>query len=146
PSLIVFIFQTYYVKDTDMTSIGSGSGGGNAPLNKGLRGITFGISTLMSLFITIMFVMVVLGGFVKIIVVNNTFTLDHFSCPSRWNFLTTSMVVCLLGCLLGSFLGFLQACLSVRKNIPGKKLMEFVGLFGVAVPGTVIGIGYVLIF
>src|SRR5690625_6960140 len=44
PSLIVFIFQTYDVKDTDMTSIGSGSGGGNAPLNKGLRGITFGIS------------------------------------------------------------------------------------------------------
>src|SRR5699024_9161627 len=34
----------------------------------------------------------------------------------------------------------------VRKNIPGKKLMEFVALFGVAVPGTVIGIGYVLIF
>src|SRR5699024_5898956 len=44
------------------------------------------------------------------------------------------------------FLGLLQAYLSVRKNIPGKKLMEFVALFGVAVPGTVIGIGYVLIF
>ena len=146
PSLIVFIFQTYYVKDTDMTSIGSGSGGGNAPLNKGLRGITFGISTLMSLFITIMFVMVVLGGFVKIIGVNNTFTLDHFSDPSGWNFITTSVIVSFLAALLASFLGLLQAYLSVRKNIPGKKLMEFVALFGVAVPGTVIGIGYVLIF
>jgi len=146
PSLIVFIFQTYYVKDTDMTSIGSGSGGGNAPLNKGLRGITFGISTLMSLFITTMFVMVVLGGFVKIIGVNNTFTLDHFSDPSGWNFITTSVIVSFLAALLASFLGLLQAYLSVRKNIPGKKLMEFVALFGVAVPGTVIGIGYVLIF
>ena len=146
PSLIVFIFQTYYVKDTDMTSIGSGSGGGNAPLNKGLRGFTFGISTLMSLFITIMFVMVVLGGFVKIIGVNNTFTLDHFSDPSGWNFITTSVIVSFLAALLASFLGLLQAYLSVRKNIPGKKLMEFVALFGVAVPGTVIGIGYVLIF
>lgn len=146
PSLIVFIFQTYYVKDTDMTSIGSGAGGGNAPLNKGLRGITFGISTLMSLFITTMFVMVVLGGFVKIIGVNNTFTLDHFSDPSGWNFITTSVIVSFLAALLASFLGLLQAYLSVRKNIPGKKLMEFVALFGVAVPGTVIGIGYVLIF
>lgn len=146
PSLIVFIFQTYYVKDTDMTSIGSGSGGGNAPLNKGLQGITFSISTLMSLFITTMFVMVVLGGFVKIIGVNNTLTLDHFSDPSGWNFITTSVIVSFLAALLASFLGMLQAYLSVRKNIPGKKLMEFVALFGVAVPGTVIGIGYVLIF
>src|SRR5690625_5662068 len=99
PSLIVFIFQTYYVKDTDMTSIGSGSGGGNAPLNNGLRGITFGISTLMSLFITTMFVMVVLGGFFKIIVVNNTFTLAYFSYTSVCIFLPMSMIVSFLASL-----------------------------------------------
>src|SRR5699024_801684 len=40
----------------------------------------------------------------------------------------------------------LQGYLTVRKNIPAKKLLEFTALFGVAVPGTVIGIGYVLIF
>src|SRR5699024_12451158 len=95
--------------------------------------------------ITTMFVMVVLGGFVKIISVNNTFTLDHFSDPSGWNFITTSVIVSFLAALLASFLGLLQAYLSVRKNIPVKKLMAFVALFGVAVPGTVIGIVYVLI-
>src|SRR5699024_7462182 len=73
PSLIVFIFQTYYVKVTDMTSIGSGSGGGNAPLNKGLRGITFGICTLMSFFIITMFVLIVFIVFVKFIVINYLF-------------------------------------------------------------------------
>src|SRR5690625_7694915 len=86
-----------------MTSIGSGSGGGNAPLNKGLRGITFGISTLMSLFITFMFVMVVLGGFVKIIGVNITFTFDHFSVPSGWNFITTSVFFSFFAALLYTF-------------------------------------------
>src|SRR5699024_7216321 len=85
PSLIVFIFQTSYVKDTDMSSIGSGSIGRDEQLNKGLRGITFGISTLMSLFFSTAFVMVVLGTFVKIIWVNNTFTVNHFSDPSGWN-------------------------------------------------------------
>src|SRR5699024_12702651 len=124
-------------KDTDMTSIGSGSGGGNAPLNKGLRGITFGISTLMSLFITIMFVMVVLGGFVKIIGVNNTFTLDHFSDPSGWNFITTSVIFSFLVALLSSFLGLLLAYLSVRTYIRGKKIMDFVSLLPRAVPVTV---------
>lgn len=146
PSIIVFLFQTYYIKDTDITSIDSSSGAGNLSLNKPLKAITFGISTLMALFITIMFLMVVLGAFVKIIGVNNTLTFDHFADPSGWNFIYTSVIVSFLGALLASFLGLLQGYLTVRKNIPAKKLLEFVALFGVAVPGTVIGIGYVLIF
>src|SRR5699024_9856367 len=86
------------------------------------------------------------GGFVKIIGVNNTFTLDHFSDPSGWNFITTSVIVSFLAALLASFFGLLQAYLSVRKNIAEKELIEFVALFCVAVPDTVICIGYVLIF
>ncbi|HLR58991.1 MAG TPA: iron ABC transporter permease [Pseudogracilibacillus sp.] len=146
PSIIVFLFQTYYVKDTDVTSIDSSSGAGNLSLNKPLKAVTFGISTLMALFITVMFLMVVLGAFVKIIGINNTLTFDHFSDPSGWNFIYTSVIVSFLGALLASFLGLLQGYLTVRKNIPAKKLLEFTALFGVAVPGTVIGIGYVLIF
>jgi len=146
PSLIVFLFQTYYVKDLDTTSIDSSAGTDNVPLNKRIQRFTFGISTLMVLFITTMFVMVVLGAFVKIIGINNTLTLDHFSDPSGWNFIYTSVIVSLFAALLASFLGLLQAYLTVRKNIPAKKFLEFIALFGVAVPGTVIGIGYVLIF
>ena len=146
PSLIVFLFQTYYMKDTDTTSIDSSAGTENAPLNKKLKGITFGISSIMVLFITVMFVMVVLGAFVQIIGVNNTFTLDHFSDPSGWEFIYISVIVSFFAAVLASFLGLLQGYLTVRKNIPAKKFLEFVALFGLAVPGTVMGIGYVLIF
>ena len=146
PSLIVFLFQTYYMKDTDTTSIDSSAGTENAPLNKKLKGITFGISSVMVLFITVMFVMVVLGAFVQIIGVNNTFTLDHFSDPSGWEFIYISVIVSFFAAVLASFLGLLQGYLTVRKNIPAKKFLEFVALFGLAVPGTVMGIGYVLIF
>jgi len=146
PSLIVFLFQTYYMKDTDTTSIDSSAGTENAPLNKKLKGITYGISSIMVLFITVMFVMVVLGAFVQIIGVNNTFTLDHFSDPSGWEFIYISVIVSFFAAVLASFLGLLQGYLTVRKNIPAKKFLEFVALFGLAVPGTVMGIGYVLIF
>ncbi|WP_246516718.1 hypothetical protein [Salicibibacter cibarius] len=115
-------------------------------MNKGLQGITFGVNTLMTLFIVIMFIMVVLGAFVQIIGVNNTLTFDHFSDPSGWNFIYTSVIVSLFAALLAAGLGLLQGYLTVRKNIPAKKFLEFVALFGLAVPGTVMGIGYVLIF
>ncbi|QQK79047.1 iron ABC transporter permease [Salicibibacter cibi] len=146
PSLIVFLFQTYFIKDTDTTSISGSAGNQNASLNKGLQGITFGISTLMTFFIVIMFIMVVLGAFVQIIGVDNTFTLDHFSDQSGWGFIYTSVIVSLFAALLAAGLGLLQGYLTVRKNIPAKKFLEFVALFGLAVPGTVMGIGYVLIF
>ncbi|SDJ06985.1 ABC transporter permease [Natribacillus halophilus] len=146
PSLIVFLFQTYFIKDTDTTSISGSAGTQNATLNKGLQGITFGISTLMTFFIVVMFIMVVLGAFVQIIGVDNTFTLDHFSDQSGWSFIYTSVIVSFFAALLAAGLGLLQGYLTVRKNIPAKKFLEFVALFGLAVPGTVMGIGYVLIF
>src|SRR5699024_12556549 len=78
-SLVVFLFQTYFVGDTDTTSIDGSAGTANAPLNKKFKSVAFAISTAMALFITLMFIMVLMGAFVKIIGVNNTFTLDHFS-------------------------------------------------------------------
>lgn len=146
PSLLVFLFQTYYLKDTDTTSIDGSSGAGNAPISNKIKAFTFTISTVMVVFILTMFIMVVLGAFVKIIGVNNTFTLDHFSNPSGWNFIYTSVIVSFVAAIFSSLLGLLQGYLTVRKNIPAKRFLEFVALFGLAVPGTVMGIGYVLVF
>lgn len=146
PSLVVFLFQTYFVGDTDTTSIDGSAGTANAPLNKKFKSVAFAISTAMALFITLMFIMVLMGAFVKIIGVNNTFTLDHFSDPSGWDFIYTSVIVSFFAAILASFLGLLQGYLTVRKNIPAKRFLEFVALFGLAVPGTVMGIGYVIIF
>lgn len=146
PSLIVFIFQTYFSKGSDVTSIDSSAGGENLPLNNKLQAIVFTISTLMTLFITVMFVMVVLGAFVSIIGVNNTLTLKHFSNQTNWDFMYNSVLVSFFAALLAAGLGIVQGYLNVRKNIPGNKFMEFIALFGLAVPGTVVGIGYVLVF
>src|SRR5699024_9736823 len=139
-------FQTYFVGDTDTTSIDGSAGTANAPLNKKFKSVAFAISTAMALFITLMFIMVLMGAFVKIIVVNNTFTLYHFSDLSGWYFIYTSVIVYFFAAILASFLGHLQGYLTVRKNIPAKRFLEFVALFGLAVPGTVMGIGYVIIF
>ncbi|WNF36681.1 iron ABC transporter permease [Bacillaceae bacterium IKA-2] len=145
PSLLVFLFQTYLLKDHETASTNNSSAQNN-PLNSKVKSFVFSISTLMVLFISLMFIMVILGAFVQIIGINNTFTLSHFSDQSGWNFLWNSVVVSFFAALIASGLGILQGYLSVRKNIPAKKFLEFIALFGLAVPGTVMGIGYVLIF
>jgi iron(III) transport system permease protein len=146
PSLIVFIFQTYFLKDSNLETISGGSGAKNEPLKGKLKVLVLTVSTVFIGFILLMFIMVVLGAFVKIIGINNTFTLDHFSNRTGWNSIYTSMIVSFFGAILAAGLGILQGFLYARKAIPGKKLLEFLTLFGLAVPGTVMGIGYVLIF
>lgn len=146
PSLFIFIFQTYVLKDNDMTTISGESGGGNVPLSKPVKAVVVTISTIFALFILLMFIMVILGAFVKVIGINNTFTLEHFNNSTGWDSLYTSIIVSLISAFLAAGLGILQGFLFARKVIPGKKLLEFLTLFGLAVPGTVMGIGYVLVF
>ncbi|QHS24569.1 iron ABC transporter permease [Virgibacillus sp. MSP4-1] len=146
PSLIIFIFQTYYLKDTNLETISGESGGSNAPLSKSVKAVMAGISTLFILFVLGMFVMVVLGAFVKIIGINNTFTLEHFKEQTEWGSLYTSIIVSFISAIFAAVIGMLQGYLFARKPIPGKQILEFLTLFGLAVPGTVMGIGYVLIF
>jgi len=47
---------------------------------------------------------------------------------------------------IAGILAMIIAFLVVRKNFPGKRLMEMVSLLTFAVPGTVVGIGYILAF
>ncbi|MET3684369.1 iron(III) transport system permease protein [Alkalibacillus flavidus] len=146
PSLIVFIFQTYVMKDSGLETISGESGASNAPLTKRVKSVVMTINTLFVSFIVLMFIMVVLGAFVKIIGIDNSFTLEHFQSRNGWDSLYTSIIVSFLAAILAATIGMLQGYLFARKPIPGKKALEFLTLFGLAVPGTVMGIGYVLIF
>lgn len=146
PSFIIFVFQTYFLKDTNLETISGGSGGANLPLNRSIKTVVITINTIFIGFVILVFSMVVLGAFVKIIGVNNTFTLEHFQNRTGWNSIYTSIIVSLFSAILAASLGILQGYLFARKTIPGKRVLEFLTLFGLAVPGTVMGIGYVLVF
>ena len=50
------------------------------------------------------------------------------------------------GLLTWGILGMVFAFLIMRKRFPGRKFMEFSSMLSFAVPGTVIGIGYILAF
>ncbi|HLR51629.1 MAG TPA: iron ABC transporter permease [Candidatus Avamphibacillus sp.] len=146
PSLLIFLFQTYFLKDSDTGTISGGSGSFSIPLVKSTKVVVTTISTIFSAFILLMFIMVVLGSFVKIIGINNTFTLEHFNNKTGWDSLYTSIFVSIVSAVIAAAIGILQGFLFARKPIPGKKVFEFLTLFGLAVPGTVMGIGYVLVF
>jgi iron(III) transport system permease protein len=53
----------------------------------------------------------------------------------------TSLKIASSAALVVSFMAVIQAYFNVRLKVAGSKLMEYIALFGMGVPGTVIGIG-----
>ncbi|MGO3033168.1 MAG: ABC transporter permease [Microbacterium gubbeenense] len=106
------------------------------------------VSAWVAVTITV-YATVVAGGFLKVPGVNNEFTLDHFrfvlaGIGSKAMLDTT--VMALIAAPTAGVLGMLIAWLVVRKLGRFAGVLDFVGMLGLAVPGTVLGIGYAVAF
>jgi iron(III) transport system permease protein len=78
------------------------------------------------------------------------FTLDYMStalADSRSSLaIANSMVYALLASFAGIFLGASIAYLLVRKKFPGKSILDIISTIPFAIPGIVIGLGYIYMF
>jgi iron(III) transport system permease protein len=147
PTLVIFFIQNYILTDKTRTTIGSQSGGtAQIKMNPLMKGI-FTVGSLLSILLIVSaFGIVFWSAFVVIPGVNNTFTLAHFSTRTGLTALVTSLKIASSAALLVAFMAVIQAYLNIRLKVPGSKLMEYIALFGMGVPGTVIGIGFILTF
>ncbi len=104
------------------------------------------ISLLAAGAILLSFGVVGLGGFTKIVGINHTFTLSHILDWRANNALITSLKVSLLAGLLGAILGVVTAYVVVRGKARWRVSLEGLYLAGFTLPGTILGIGYLLAF
>jgi iron(III) transport system permease protein len=91
---------------------------------------------------------VVSGGFVEIWGINNTFTLRHYQklIQDGMGALQTTLILAGVSAPLTAVVGILIAYLVVRHRFPGRGVLEFTSMLSFAIPGTVIGIGYIMAF
>ncbi len=92
--------------------------------------------------------MVVYGSFQTLWGVDHTFTLNNYveMWASGKDYIFDSLILASIATPITGFLGMFVAFLITRKKFPGRNLMEFSSMLTFAVPGTVVGIGYVLAF
>ncbi|MDQ7827839.1 MAG: iron ABC transporter permease [Armatimonadota bacterium] len=79
---------------------------------------------------------------------DDTVTLAHLQglTPQGWAVLWNSVRLSALAAVPSTLLGFLIAYLVTRVAFPGRSALEFSAMLSFAVPGTVMGIGYILAF
>jgi len=149
PSLIAFFLQKYWVsKKSYVTVTGKPTAGRiktDEPIIKySVLAMCFFLTGVILLF----YGMVIGGSFVKVWGANNALTLDNYRhvFTVGWEFIKDTLLLSSIATPISGILGMVIAFLVVRKKFPGKGLMEVVSLLSFAVPGTVVGIGYILAF
>jgi len=150
PALLVFLVQRYWTGKKQVTSV-TGKPSGRAELITA-PALRIPVLALVAAWVVVtitVYTTVVAGGFLKVPGVNNEFTLDHFrfvlaGIGSKAMLDTT--VMALIAAPTAGVLGMLIAWLVVRKLGRFAGVLDFVGMLGLAVPGTVLGIGYAVAF
>ncbi len=149
PTLLLFLIQRYYVNRRSYISVtGKPSGAQITEKDPFIRwGFNF-VAYAICAFVVLLYLTIVYGSFSFTWGVDFTPTLRH------WSMVITRGVEAILDTTFlsamatpfAAVLGMIIAWLVVRKNFSGKEALDFSSNLGGAVPGTILGIGFVLVF
>ncbi len=148
-TLFIFLLQQYWIgKKSYVTVTGKPAGGRFVPLPKPFESTITTIMLLWFSFTAILYGTVIYGSFVKLWGINNKFTFAHYQ--RFFNEYTGTLWVTLKFAFISAFItaaiGIMISYLITRQKFPGRGYLEFSSLLSFAIPGTVIGIGYLLGF
>ncbi len=149
PTVLVFFIQKYIMKNkTYVTITGKSSRRGSASVSKATRAGLFAFCLSVSIFVLMFYTTIIGGSFVKLWGVNWTPTLKWFAYSFDVGFTTlkNTLYLAIIQTPITALLGMVIAFIVVRKSFPGKGALDFLSMLSYAIPGTAIGIGYILAF
>jgi iron(III) transport system permease protein len=149
PSLIAFFLQKYWVSRKSYVTVTGKPSATRIKMDHPLTKVSiFGLCILFTTVIFLFYGMVFFGSLVKLWGANHTLTLNNYKhvFTVGGEFIKDTLLLSSIATPIAGILAMIIAFLVVRKNFPGKRLMEMVSLLTFAVPGTVVGIGYILAF
>lgn len=159
--LTVFILQRQVLGQKSYATVsGKGDGGLFAPLPTPVRLSAYALVVPWVLLTLVVYLMAVIGSFVEFWGRDNTLTLRHYAkafsvsigdhgllwTGTAWSSLWTTLELAGIAALLAALVGLLTAFVLTRQKFRGRTAFEFGSMLSYAVPGTVIGVSYILAF
>ncbi len=147
-SISIFVLQKYYVSRKSYVTV-TGKVSRHRDLissNKIVIPATT-ILVVFTLFVIMMYILIPIGSFVKLWGVNYTPTLEHYRYifkPKLFQSVITTTTLAAIATPISGILAMVIAFLIVRKKFFGKSFIEFTTIMALAIPGTIIGLGYVI--
>lgn len=147
PSLMAFMLN-YYISRKTFSMI-SGAAKPVIPPSRPLKKV---VNTtyccLVSFSIIVIFATVIIGSFVKVWPYDWSLTLQHYDFPSigGYSAIWTSVWVSLVVGVAGSFITLVAAYVMETRRPYFKQFIYFLSVMPAAIPGLVMGLGYILAF
>src|SRR5690625_3200823 len=149
PSLTAFAIQRYWLARRQYVTVtGKPTASTSKLVSAPAKWTLYGVTSVFALLVAAFYAVILIGAFTKVWGFDYTATLQHFEYVFRVGFqaVKDTLWVAVIATPVTGLLGMLIAFLIVRRRFPGRGLMEFVSILNFAVPGTVVGIGYILAF
>jgi len=149
PSLTAFAIQRYYLaKRQYITVTGKPTASTSKIVTPTVKWTLYALVLLFAAFVTVFYVVILVGASTKVWGFNYTPTLDHFIYVFNVGLdsVIDTLLVAIVSTPISGLLGMIVAFLVVRRVFPGRTALEFGSILSFAVPGTVVGIGYILAF
>ena len=164
--LLIFTLTAFYAqrrwlgKKSYTTRTGKGDSGVPAQLPRRVLYPSYAIVAIWGTFTLVVYAMIVYGSFVEVWGLNHTLTFKHYITAfgikwnelgivwhgSAWDSFWTTLQIAATAAPLTAGIGLVTAYLLVRQNFSGKQAFEFGTMLSFAIPGTVIGVAYILAF
>lgn len=149
PSITAFAIQRYWIaKRQYVTVTGKPTASTSKIVNEPVKWLLYALVLLFATIVFLFYGVIFIGAFTQVWGFNYAFTFDHFAYVFDVGFrtVTDTLIIAVITTPISGLLGMLIAFLVVRRAFPGKGALEFGSILSYAVPGTVVGIGYVLAF
>ncbi|PKQ08346.1 MAG: iron ABC transporter permease, partial [Alphaproteobacteria bacterium HGW-Alphaproteobacteria-10] len=160
-TLGAFWLQNRWLGERAYTTVtGKADGGAPLALPRPVRIVTLALVLPWAAFTATIYLMILFGGFVEVWGRDHSLTLRHYAqafsvgvgefglvwSGAAWNSFFTTVQVAAIAAVPTALLGLLIAWLIARQSFAGKGAFEFGAMLSFAIPGTVIGVSYIVAF
>ena len=149
PAVAAYLFNKYWVgKKSFVTVTGKPTQARKLIDEPHIKWPLFAFCLAVAAVIILLYGSVIYGSFIRTWGYDYTLTLDQYkkALAYGWDSLKNSMVLGLISALVGGLFGMVIAYITAKRSYYGKRFIEISSVLMFAVPGTVLGISYVLAF
>jgi iron(III) transport system permease protein len=149
PSLIAFLVQRWILARGSYISVTGRPTGGRILLQHRVAAITLTAScALIAALVVLLYATVFLGAITRVWGTDFTLTFEHFveGYDRASRAITDTTMLAAIATPLTGLLGMVIAYLVTRGRLVGRHALDFMAMLGAAVPGTVLGIGFIIAF
>jgi iron(III) transport system permease protein len=150
PSIIVYVVHRYYAERASVVSVtGKPTGRPTELASRPIAVLLTTLATAVAGLVLLLYLTILAGALTPLLGINNTLTTANFEYVLfgyGFKAVTDTTMLAAIATPLAGLLGVIVAFLVIRGRFRGRGVLDFGTMLGVAVPGTVFGIGYLLAF